>query len=41
MKAIHLLLFVFVLMFTTQAAVAQTKQAVPLTIADPFIELHT
>ena len=41
MKAIHLLLFVFVLMFTAQAAVAQTRQAVPLTIADPFIELHT
>jgi len=41
LKAFYLLLSVIVLLFKTQAAIAQTEQPVPLTITDPFIELHT
>lgn len=41
MKAFHLLLFVTALLLNTQVLMAQTEQAVALTITDPFIEMHT
>lgn len=41
MKAIFLLLLVTVLLVNPQITQAQSKEQIPLTIADAFIEMHT